>query len=632
MTDPSGLTTYGYDNRDRLTTKATPQGTLSYTYDGGSNVLTMQSSNENGVSVSYSYDELNRLSTVTDNAPFNPSATNPRPGSGTTTYRYDAVGNIGGYVYPNGVDTSYTYNTLNRLTNVTSVNAQQTALSSFTYELGAAGNRTSVTELNGRHVDYTYDALYRLKSETIGLDPVTGNNGVISYNYDAVGNRLNRTSTVAAIPTTTSSYDANDRLGGDGYDANGSTTSSAGRTYTYDFENRIISLNTGNPALNATFLYDGDGNRVAKTVSGVTTKFLVDTNNPAGYAQVVEEIVGGSVQRIYVHGHSLVSQQQLLGSPTPSWTTSFYGMDGHGSVRFLTDSTGTISDSYDYDAFGILIRSTGSTLNNFLYCAEQFDPHLGFYYLRARYMNSSGGRFFTVDPFSGSTNDPISLHRYLYANANPTNFVDPSGNVSLPVVFAVVLTVGILATTATLLYSRHKWRNSIITVGLEWTDNWELRSGDSLSGSEVDSLKAEAMRTLRAAYVGFRVLFNESGMGQRKIRIRNQRHGTALGETLNTSLESDVFLIDHRESLDAVTAENRIKVGRKEYVEALGRGLGATAAHELGHQAPLWYVFDRAADPSTYDHYRGSYELFFTQKRWSKFALDRMNDVLPPSE
>jgi YD repeat-containing protein len=161
MNDAHGVTSYGYDSRDRLLSKATPEGTLSYTYDYASNLLTLRSSNTNGVSVDYSYDQLNRLSTVTDAAPAVPSATSPRPASGVTTYRYDDVGNLAGYLYPNGVDTSYTYNLLNRLTNVSSANAQLAALSAFTYELGPSGNRTAVTDLSGRHVDYTYDELYR---------------------------------------------------------------------------------------------------------------------------------------------------------------------------------------------------------------------------------------------------------------------------------------------------------------------------------------------------------------------------------------------------------------------------------------------------------------------------------------
>ena len=36
-----------------------------------------------------------------------------------------------------------------------------------------------------------------------------------------------------------------------------------------------------------------NGNRISKTFAGVTTKYLVDTQNPTGYAQVVYETAGG---------------------------------------------------------------------------------------------------------------------------------------------------------------------------------------------------------------------------------------------------------------------------------------------------------------------------------------------------
>jgi hypothetical protein len=57
--------------------------------------------------------------------------------------------------------------------------------------------------------------------------------------YDVVGNRFSRTSTLNAVPTASYSYDANDRLAIDTFDANGNTTSSAGIVNKYDFENRM---------------------------------------------------------------------------------------------------------------------------------------------------------------------------------------------------------------------------------------------------------------------------------------------------------------------------------------------------------------------------------------------------------
>ena len=67
MSDGSGNTTYSYDPLDRLTTKAAPAGTLSYGYDGASNLASISSNHANGILVQFAYDELNRLSTVTDN-------------------------------------------------------------------------------------------------------------------------------------------------------------------------------------------------------------------------------------------------------------------------------------------------------------------------------------------------------------------------------------------------------------------------------------------------------------------------------------------------------------------------------------------------------------------------------------
>jgi hypothetical protein len=82
-------------------------------------------------------------------------------------------------------------------------------------------------------------------------------------------------------------------------------------------------------------VYDGDGNRVSETVAGVTTNYLVGTENPTGYAQVVDELLDGTVARSYSHGLERISETQTQNA---TLTTSFYGYEGHGSVRQLTSS------------------------------------------------------------------------------------------------------------------------------------------------------------------------------------------------------------------------------------------------------------------------------------------------------
>src|SRR5688572_14752407 len=60
-------------------------------------------------------------------------------------------------------------------------------------------------------------------------------------------------------------------------------------------------------------------------------------------------------------------------------------------------------------------------------CGEQFSSALGLYYLRARFMNAASGRFWSMDRWLGDKDDPSSLHKYLYASADPVNGWDPTG-------------------------------------------------------------------------------------------------------------------------------------------------------------------------------------------------------------
>jgi RHS repeat-associated protein len=412
MTDGSGTTTYGYDSADRLFSKATPAGTLSYTYDAAGHVASISSSNTNGASMSYTYDNLGRLSTVVDSR--------LAAGHNTTTYSYDDAYNVATVTYPNSLITAYTYDQLNRVTGTATSN-----ISNYTYQLGPTGNRTSVQEQSGRTATWNYDDIYRLTSETVTSDPA-GVNGSLGYGLDPVGNRQTATSTISGLAPISGTFNADDELASESYDQNGNVTATGGKTFAYDSENRMVSMNSGA----VTLVYDGDGNRVAKTIAGVTTRYLVDDLNPTGYGQVIEEVVGGAVQREYTYGLQRISENQVISG---SWTTNFYGYDGMGTVRQLTSASGGVTDTYNYDAFGNRIGATGTTPNNYLYRGEQFDPDLGLYYLRARYYNPATGRFLSRDPnepnarpFKGSL-DPRKLHRYLYTGSNPVNRIDPRG-------------------------------------------------------------------------------------------------------------------------------------------------------------------------------------------------------------
>lgn len=156
----------------------------------------MSSSNTNGVSVAYGYDDLGRLGTVRDNR---------LSGSNTTTYTYDAASNLATSTYPNGIEAEFTYDQLNRILDVSS------PVSGYTYQLGPVGNRTAALEASGRSVTWNYDGIYRLTSETIASAP--GNaNGSVGYGLDPVGNRQSASSSLTGVNSGSWSFNTDDEM------------------------------------------------------------------------------------------------------------------------------------------------------------------------------------------------------------------------------------------------------------------------------------------------------------------------------------------------------------------------------------------------------------------------------------
>lgn len=425
VTDQHGVTEYFYDVRDRLERETRPDGTqMDYTYDDVGN-RTSVSITRGGIitsSTSYTYDELNRLETVTDS-------------SGTTIYAYDAVGNLDTVTYPNGLVTDYDYNTINQLTDVFTRDAFGTLISHYRYDLTPTGRREVITELDGRTTAYCYDNLYRLTDEVIfdsPASPITegcltdtsGADYTATYDYDWVGNRTFET--VDGV-STAYSYDMNDRLTQTGgttftYDNNGNTLTETldgvVKSYSWDGKNKLISLEESGSNI-ASYTYNHRGMRTSKTEGVTTTNFIIDENRD--YAQVLEEVVDGSAIVTYSYGHDLIHQERAD-------AFSYYHYDGLGSTRSLSDDLGSFTDEYDYEAFGDVLNQTGSTENNYMFTGEQFDQSLEQYYLRARYYDQGIGRFTQMDTWPGRSFDPVTLHKYLYAHADPGNLVDPSGH------------------------------------------------------------------------------------------------------------------------------------------------------------------------------------------------------------
>jgi RHS repeat-associated protein len=235
------------------------------------------------------------------------------------------------------------------------------------------------------------------------------------YAYDTVGNRTNRTSGLGALTNQVFSFNTNDWLSTDKYDNDGNTTNSSGTNYYYDVMNRLTNVNNGQILMN----YDGDGNRVSKRVNGTNFYYLIDDVNPSGYAQVLEEWIVTStatnLSKVYNYGLDLISQRQ------PNVSTNYFIYDGHGLTRMLTDIGGNVVNIMVYDAYGNLIASNGVLQTAYLYSDQQYDYDLGLYYNRARLLNPNTGRFWTADITDGNNEDPLSLHKYLYAEDEPVD-------------------------------------------------------------------------------------------------------------------------------------------------------------------------------------------------------------------
>ena len=439
------------DARGRTDYKDTAAGRLDYGYFVNSLLQDVVSSNADGVNIGYRYDQANRLAFVDDATAGIPAV--------TTSYTYNDNGSMETMATPNGVTHTYTYDTLNRLRTLNVTNTTET-IHSYDYDLRASGHRAGYEETATRYAlpatrSYQYDDLYRLTGETITSAP-HGANGTVSYTLDKVGNRLFRTSSVGGVGNQADTFNNRDWLDTDTYDANGNTTlggvgdPALEGTDTYDFEDRLI-VRTRADLSTINLSYDADGIRTQKTIlDGVasmvsTTNYLVDTNNLTGYAQVFEERtndLSGTTIKTYAYGSDLIATH-TKGPSDIIHSTSYLTYDGGGTVRELTDASGTIIDTYDYDAFGVLIAATGTTDNAYLYRGEQFDSDLGLYFLRARFMNPDSGRFWNMDTYAGRSNDPITLHKYFYAHANPVMGYDPSGRFTLK---EIAVTAGISAT------------------------------------------------------------------------------------------------------------------------------------------------------------------------------------------
>jgi len=105
----------------------------------------------------------------------------------------------------------------------------------------------------------------------------------------------------------------------------------------------------------------------------------------------------------------------------------------------ISDSTGTLVQSYGYDPYGNLTSSSGSVANPFQFQGQYLDSVSGLYYLRARFYDPTTGQFMSVDPLV-----MITRHYYGFAWDDPANVADPSGQVWWVAIVIVVVVVALI--------------------------------------------------------------------------------------------------------------------------------------------------------------------------------------------
>ena len=456
-TDPKNqLISRTYDELSRLETITTPDNTISVTYDAASNPLTIGDTDS---LVTYTFDGLNRILTagttdlgaqpaITLTNTFNAVGNRTQlddTAPGTTLYEYDLArrliklttpasfdilkaydpaGRLDTIAFPNGVISDYGYDTQGRLNTLTHTLGANPSFTDFGYTYNSVGNILSIIDnLNAAQTrTSTYDALQRLQTGGTTGTPET-------YDYDLAGNR-----TTSFLSTAHIHDDAN-RLTEDdqftyAYDANGNLETKTSKavptdvtTYNWDAQDQLIQIDFPDSTASG-YKYDGLGRRIEKNMNGTITRYVYD-----GTDILLEYDGTNTFLSRYSHGDQI---DQPLAVQRAGVGFFYYQSDHQGSITHLTDSSGLVANSYQYDSYGRTLTLSETILQPFTYTGRELDQESGLYYYRARYYDANTGRFLSEDPI-GFVGGDANLYRYVFNN--PANLTDPDGQNPLLIQF-----------------------------------------------------------------------------------------------------------------------------------------------------------------------------------------------------
>jgi RHS repeat-associated protein len=228
-----------------------------------------------------------------------------------------------------------------------------------------------------------------------------------SYSYNEIGNITSKNGVsytygtkphaVTQVGTTAYTYDANGNM-------------NVGTARTWDAENRLTSITKD--GVTTTFVYDGDGTRVKKTVGTVSTVYP---------NQYYEKNLSTSAVTVYYYLGS-----KLVASST-NGTLSYTLQDHLGSTSASTNSSGVSTSTIKYFPFGATRSTSGTLPTDKEFTGQRLDS-TGLYYYGARYYDPMIGRFISPDTIVPDPTNPQALNRYSYVLNNPLKYTDPTGH------------------------------------------------------------------------------------------------------------------------------------------------------------------------------------------------------------
>ena len=407
--------TYGYDNLNRMTSRATP-GSAYLDWD-----------------VAYQYDLLNRLTNATGDGyavnAFGYDAldrlTTEQNYNATTYHAYDLAGRQTRLTWSDGFYVDYEYDLADNMTAIRENGAASGAGVLASYGYDDLGRRTSVTRGNGTTTGYTYDAVSRLASLTQDLAN-SSYDFTNSFSYNPAGQitSLTRPNDTYAWdghynvdrPYTVDGLNRMTAAGatGLGYDGRGNLNSSGSASYGYTTENRMVS------APNTTMVYEPGGGQLLQFYDASTAP-VRDTRFAWSGGQMIAEIngAGGPITKRYVPGPGKdepIVWYEGSGTSDRRWLHA----DERGSVVAVSDASGNVIGVNSYDEYGI---PASGNIGRFQYTGQAWLPELGLYYYKARIYSPTLGRFMQTDPIGYDD----GLNWYNYVDSDPVNATDSEG-------------------------------------------------------------------------------------------------------------------------------------------------------------------------------------------------------------